>query len=98
MTRLYDVARSVVEGSVEAGTQRVENIHGRITDYAKSRLPVGKESALDAEPDSIYQVIRDVTHELSALADDLVDLAEDAHHTLKKKPNQASRENLDDKS
>jgi len=81
MSRLFDAARSLVTGSVDAGTQTVGNIHGRVSDYVKSRLPFGEGKE---EADSIYDVIRDVTEEIGALADDLVDLVEVTHGSLKK--------------
>lgn len=81
MSRLFDAARSLVTGSVDAGTETVGNIHGRVSDYVKTRLPYGEEKE---QTDSIYDVIRDVTEEVGAFADDLVDLVEITHGSLKK--------------
>lgn len=81
MSRLFDAARSLITGSVDAGTQTVGNIHGRVSDYVKTRLPIGEKQE---EADNIYNVIRDVTEEIGAFADDMVDLVEVTHASLKK--------------
>jgi len=81
MSRLFDAARSLITGSVDAGTQTVGNIHGRVSDYVKNRLPFGEDKE---EADNIYDVIRDVTGEIGAFADDMVDLMEVTHASLKK--------------
>lgn len=82
MSRLFDAARSLVTGSVDVGVQTVGNIHGRVSDYVKSRLPLSKDTA--AKEDNIYEVIRDVTQEIGAFADELVDLVEITHGSLKR--------------
>ena len=80
MIKLIDAVRSVLEATVSSGSTRVENIHERVMDYARSHLD---DDSSEVDRDSIYQLIRDITAELGGFADDMVDLGEDVRATLK---------------
>lgn len=81
MIKLVDAVRSVLESTVKSGSERVENIHHLVLEYARGfigeegDLPEGERQQVDR--DSIYQLVRDITAELGGFADDLLDVAEE---------------------